>query len=229
MADRVLVLGGSTGIGQEVAALLADGGFDGKMRPVTAIGMEDFEIMDREALGRAIRESKPTHVVYSIGINRLDWISDIQYRDFSRVMDVNVAGFISTIQALKEIVGPCSVVAVTSDAAWRPMRTSMVYCASKAALEMCVKVASRELAPEGWRINAVAPGKVTDTPMTDYVDARVMEIRGWTQEQAQAYEDASSALGRGLSRVEVARTIAAVLLSPAEGWTGAVIGVNGGR
>jgi NAD(P)-dependent dehydrogenase (short-subunit alcohol dehydrogenase family) len=38
-----------------------------------------------------------------------------------------------------------------------------LYCASKAALDMVVKVAALEWAPE-VRVNAVAPG-VTDTPM----------------------------------------------------------------
>ena len=42
-------------------------------------------------------------------------------------------------------------------------RTMGLYCASKAALDMVVRVAAREWAP-AVRVNAVAPG-VTDTPM----------------------------------------------------------------
>ena len=39
-----------------------------------------------------------------------------------------------------------------------------VYCASKAALDMVVRVAAAEWGPDGVRVNAVAPG-VTRTPM----------------------------------------------------------------
>ena len=108
------------------------------------------------------------------------------------------------------------------------MRTSAIYCASKAALEMAVRVASREYAPAGWRINAVAPGKVEHTPMTDYVDHRVMELRGWTMEEADDYELASTPLGRKVTKEEVAQVIEQVLFGP-KAQTGEIVAVNGGR
>lgn len=228
--DRVLILGGTSGIGEATHRYIEDGYHDDFPRDVFSYGQPLFDILNSDQLGMAIRTTRPTHVVYSIGVNRLDWLSSIQSKDFHHLMDVNVAGFISTMQALRELCSwQVSVVAVTSDAAWRPMRTSMVYCASKAALEMCVKVASRELASVGWRVNAVAPGKVADTPMSEYVDQRVLELRGWSEGKARDYEAQSSALGRSLSKSEVAGVIASVLLSRSQGWTGAVIPVNGGR
>jgi NAD(P)-dependent dehydrogenase (short-subunit alcohol dehydrogenase family) len=108
------------------------------------------------------------------------------------------------------------------------MRTSAVYCASKAALEMAVRVASREYAPKGWRINAVAPGKVADTPMTGYVDDRVLTLRGWSAEFAEKYELASTPLGRKITKAEVAGVIEQVLFGPAA-QTGEIVAVNGGR
>ena len=146
--------------------------------PVFAYGREHFDIRNAEALAVAIEESRPSHVVYSIGVNYLDWLGDLDERHFNRIITVNVWGFVRTLQALREAgCGPCSVVVISSDAAIRPMRTSLAYCASKAALEMAMRVASRELADEGWRINAVAPGKVEGTGMTDYVDIRVLALR----------------------------------------------------
>lgn len=222
------VLGGTTGIGRVTFDRLTDG--SGVMWDrAQAFGVEDFNIKFRSPLERRLQDWKPTDVVYSIGINKLDWIRDVSMHDFQDVMATNVYGLLSVIRTLDRVgAGPVNLVAVTSDAAWRPMRTSAVYCASKAAMEMVVRVASREYAAKGWRINAVAPGKVEDTAMSNYVDARVLALRGWSVEFAEAYEKASSPLGRKITKQEVAEAISAVLLGPAA-QTGEIVAVNGGR
>ena len=56
-----------------------------------------------------------------------------------------------------------SIVAVSSVSARLVDRSMGLYCASKAALEMVIRVAAAEWAPS-LRVNGVAPG-VTDTPM----------------------------------------------------------------
>jgi 2,3-dihydro-2,3-dihydroxybenzoate dehydrogenase len=71
------------------------------------------------------------------------------------------------------------VVVVGSDAAWREMRTSVAYCASKAALHQAVRVIARERASEEFAINVVAPGMTEPTGMQEYVDESVPMIRKW--------------------------------------------------
>ena len=93
---------------------------------------------------------------------------------------------------------------------------------------MVVKVLARERAGQGWRINAVAPGKVSNTKMTEYVDLRVQEIRGWTKDYADAYERASSALGRPATPEEVAQVVCDVLFGPLA-LNGSIVEINGGR
>ena len=222
----LLVLGGTSGIGKAAYdRLMATAEFTGG----EAYGVEDFDVVQRISFRSVIAELKPHDIVYSVGVNKLDWIKDVSPRDFSQIMSANVYGFLNMVRLLDEAdYGPVNIVAVTSDAAWRPMRTSAIYCASKAALEMAVRVASREYAPKGWRINAVAPGKVEDTPMTEYVDARVLDLRGWSVEAAEAYEVASTPLGRKVTKDEVAQVIEQVLFGPAA-QTGEIIAVNGGR
>jgi len=229
MAERNLwVLGGTSGIGQAAFVRLwaePPSVFD----QAAAFGYEDFNVAFRTPLRKELSNWKPTDVVYSVGINRLDWIKKIRHDDFTDVMETNVFGFLNLVRVLdEEDCGPVNIVVVTSDAAWRPMRTSAVYCASKAALEMALRVASREYAPKGWRINGVAPGKVEDTPMTEYVDRRVLQLRGWTVEAAEAYEVASTPLGRKVTKEEVAQVIEQVLFGP-KAQTGEIIAVNGGR
>jgi NAD(P)-dependent dehydrogenase (short-subunit alcohol dehydrogenase family) len=59
--------------------------------------------------------------------------------------------------------GGGSIVAISSVSARLADRSMGLYCASKAALDMVVRVAAAEWAP-AVRVNAVAPG-VTDTAM----------------------------------------------------------------
>jgi len=182
------------------------------------------------ALMELLEFFRPDSVVYSVGVNELEWSAYLERESFDRVMGANVWGFINVMKALQATGLTYSVLALTSDAAVRPMRTSIAYCASKAALSMAIRVASRELASEGWRINGLAPGKVDGTAMTRYVDERVMEIREFeTPAQAAAYEMAGNPLRRKLDAPEVAKVACEVLLSSAMGWTGDIVTVNGGR
>jgi NAD(P)-dependent dehydrogenase (short-subunit alcohol dehydrogenase family) len=226
MSRRLLVLGGTSGIGAATFNLLSQ---SSQFDRAQAYGYENFDVAYRAPLREVIVGLRPTDIVYSAGVNVLNWLKDVGTQDFQTVMMTNVYGFMNLIRVLdEERVGPCNIVAVTSDAAWRPMRTSAVYCASKAALEMTVRVASREYASAGWRVNAVAPGKVEDTAMTEYVDRKVLQLRGWSVEAAEAYELQSTPLGRKVQKDEVAVVIAQVLFGPAA-QTGEIVAVNGGR
>jgi NAD(P)-dependent dehydrogenase (short-subunit alcohol dehydrogenase family) len=227
MERRLLVLGGASGIGEAFVQRARE--LPSAWDQIYAPDIAELDVIRIEPMLEAVRKYQPTDVVYSVGVNNLDWMRDASKLAFTHLMETNVWGFFNLIRALDHYgPHPSNVVAVTSDAAWRPMRTSAIYCASKAALEMAVRVASREYAPAGWRINAVAPGKVEHTPMTDYVDQRVLELRGWSTAAAEAYEVASTPLGRKVTKEEVAQVIEHVLFGP-KAQTGEIVAVNGGR
>jgi NAD(P)-dependent dehydrogenase (short-subunit alcohol dehydrogenase family) len=236
--SRLMVFGGTSGIGAATVNWANLKMPEGTWEHVLQLGREDYDIRNYPRVHESVRQFRPTHVVYSAGVNVLDWICDVDPQTWRDIMDVNVYGFMHVMQAMDDLYpgnrrtspwpNQPSVVAVTSDAAWRPMRGSAAYCCSKAALEMLVKVTAREYAPLGWRINAVAPGKVSHTNMTKYVNARVPELRGWSQDKATAYEAASTPLGRPATPEEVAQVIMDVLTGP-ESLNGAVVPVNGAR
>lgn len=169
-------------------------------------------------------------VVYCSGINSLCWINDFMLEDVvMNTFDVNAFGFARVLNALSDcqVDEGGKVVAITSDAANRPMRGSLAYCASKAALECMIKVAARELAPK-FQINGVAPSVIEDTNMSNQIDKSVPEFRGWTPQEAIDYEMSGTPMKRRATKDEIATVVLDVL-----GWptyvSGAIIPVTGAK
>lgn len=230
MKKCVWVIGGDSGIGAAVAMDMAARDYR-----VVVTGRE-VDVRDDLAVERQWKAHVYDGVVYCAGINILMHDTELNVELAQEVMDVNVFGFMRLIRLVAQdyttgfasrAEGQFSVVAVSSDAATRPMRTSMAYCASKAALNMCVKQAARELAPF-VRVNAVAPGMTAATGMTQYIDSTVPRMRGWTALEARKYERSQIPMQRRAEPTEIARVIGDVYHGPAY-MTGSVVEVNGGR
>ncbi|MGH9098327.1 MAG: SDR family NAD(P)-dependent oxidoreductase [Acidimicrobiales bacterium] len=109
-----------------------------------------------------------------------------------------------------------SIVVTSSISSRLADRTMGAYCSSKAALDMLVKVAAREWAPEGIRVNAVAPG-ATDTPM---LGGAPLET-GWLKAVA-----GRTALGRIAEPADIAE--AALALHQLHWVTGHILDCDGG-
>lgn len=220
---KVWVIGGTSGIGLAVANRL-----EGLGHRAYCTGRE-WDVRNQQVLGNFVNLSGPFDgMVYSAGVNRLQWTDVLDTEDAADLYSVNVLGLVRALQAVDH-KGLRRVVVVGSDAGWRPMRTSLAYCASKAALEMAVKVVAREWAREEFAINMVAPGMTEPTEMQEYIDERVPKVRNWTPEQAHEYEMSMTPLKRRARTAEVAEVICSVLLAETPYLNGAVIAVNGAR
>lgn len=167
-------------------------------------------------------------LILNHGINHLSWIGDTPPED-EAIMLTNV---MAPYWVLNKLVSmrkrkPMRVVFITSQTYRVPQRTTALYCASKAALEMMMRVAARELAPHGWVINAVAPGKIEDTMMSYLTDKQVMELRGWKREAMDEYAKALVPMGRFTTKAEVATAVLKLLELP-DYINGTTINVTGG-
>jgi L-xylulose reductase len=220
----VWIIGGTSGIGAATARMLQ------KNHDVSVSGPE-VDVRSESALrGYWEEHGGFRYVVYSAGITQLDFNRDVDMLIAADIMDVNAFGFLRLIKIMAGDPADYmrSVVAVSSDAATRPMRTSAAYCASKAALNALVKQAAREHAGE-IRVNAVAPGMTAPTGMSDYVDARVPELRKWSMDYAADYERQGIPMERRASPFEIALGIEYLLFSSAYYQTGSIMEINGGR
>jgi NAD(P)-dependent dehydrogenase (short-subunit alcohol dehydrogenase family) len=226
--NKGLIIGASSGIGETIAtyALNIIPDYEWLMP-----GTDILDVRSQSEIYACLKQEGPfKYIVYSAGVNRLAWVHQLAFSSVAEdTWDVNCNGFIKVMSAHENLYKDAegSAIVISSDAARRPMRGSLAYCASKAALDMAVRVMARELAPR-WRVNAISPGITDGTLMTDYLDEHIPGFRGWTPEQARQYEVSQIPMGRRAAREEIAEVAVSVLLSP-EYLTGAIIEVNGGR
>jgi NAD(P)-dependent dehydrogenase (short-subunit alcohol dehydrogenase family) len=131
------------------------------------------------------------HQIYNLvncaGVNALDMIPDVEDVDLDSIIDTNVKGYIKGVRAAARLGSVKRIINIGSIAGTRPMRGSLVYCASKAAVDMITKQAARELAPH-TAVYGLNPGRLEGTAMTRQVDEDILRVRNWTPEEALRYQ-----------------------------------------
>ena len=187
-----LVTGAGSGIGRAIAVAYAREGARVVLTDLTedrcadalaqvrAVGADDrawafaLDVTDADAC-RALAESVGRDVgpvdvlVNSAGILVREGIDSPRAHDIARqVMDVNLFGTFNAIHAwlpaLRATKG--CIVNIASGAAFTAQAGCVGYSASKGAVKMLTQSMAADLAADGIRVNAVAPG-VIDTPMTE--------------------------------------------------------------
>jgi NAD(P)-dependent dehydrogenase (short-subunit alcohol dehydrogenase family) len=140
---------------------------------------------------------------------------------FRAVVDLNLNGLYATLQCAARAMrdaGGGSFVAISSTSAVSTIRGLAGYCASKAAVDMLVRVAADELGPFNIRVNSVRPGltrREAASPIFDYPETLQMVVSGIPLGRAGTVEDSA-----GIIRF---------LAGPESSWiTGASVNVDGG-
>jgi len=177
-----VVTGASKGIGAGIARALGEAGAsvvvnyssdrEGAQRTVDAIqkaGARAVAVQgsvakagDVRLLFAAARESfgRLDILVNNAGVYKFEPLQDVTEAEYRRQFDINVLGTLLATQEAAKHFGDAggSVVNVSSVVSTNPMAGSVLYSATKAAVDNLTLTLARELAPRRIRVNAIAPG-----------------------------------------------------------------------
>jgi 3-oxoacyl-[acyl-carrier protein] reductase len=99
-------------------------------------------------------------LVNNAGVYQFGPLETVTEKEFHREFDTNVLGTILTIQEALKYFGPQggSVINISSIASLNPTPDSVVYAATKSAVDSITRSPSKELGARKIRVNAIAPG-----------------------------------------------------------------------
>jgi 3-oxoacyl-[acyl-carrier protein] reductase len=238
-----IVTGASKGIGAGIAKLFAQSGASVVVNYSTSKEAADALVAEIKNTGgkamaiqadfsktadieRLFEESKRAFgtldiLVNNAGVYAFAPLKDSTEQEFHREFNTNVLGLITATQEAAKYFGANggSIINISSIASVGYMPNSVVYAASKSAVDAVTRVTSIELAPQKIRVNSIAPGAT----ITEGVEA----LR-WPKEAVEAVI-ASVPFGRPGRPEDIAR-VALFLASDDSAWvTGERITASGGQ
>jgi 3-oxoacyl-[acyl-carrier protein] reductase len=239
-----LVTGASKGIGAAIAKALAaagasvvvndasdKAGADKAVAAITKAGGKAAVVqadMSKAAdVTRLFTEAKQAFgkldiLVNNAGVFKFSSLDEVEPAEFHRQFDVNVLGPILASREAARHFGPegGSIINVSSVASTASFAGSVVYAATKGALDAVTRVLAAELGPRGIRVNTLAPGMV---------ETEGTHTAGFIGGDFYKAAIAATPLGR-IGQPEDIAKIAVFLASDASGWvTGERIMAAGGN
>jgi len=235
MTRKIVIYGGSGGIGSATARLLRERGYhlhlvgrsEAKLVAIaTELGASftTGDVTDASLFSRAANEAGEVldGLVYAVGTINLRSFQRLAEADYLNDFRLNALGAALAIQAalpaLKKSTGVASVVLFSSVAARQGFSFHASMSMAKGAVSGLTLSLAAELAPK-VRVNAIAPS-LTRTPLAEGI---------LSSEQMAASMAGLHAMQRLGTPADMA-ALAAFLVSPEASWImGQIIGVDGGR
>ena len=239
-----LVTGAASGIGAATARLLAERGASHLvLSDLNASALEAFDVdcgvtriagdVGDEGHWRDVEPylAQLDLAVLNAGVASGSPIAETEFAEWRRVLGTNLDGaFLSLRATMRQIREGGSIVLTASISGVKAEPGTAAYGASKAGVIQLARVAAKEGAPRGVRVNAIAPGGV-DTPIWDqtpFFQDLVAQHQGNRAEALAAMARMATPLGRFSSSEEIAAQICFLLSDAAATITGTVLASDGG-
>ena len=235
MPKKILIIGGSRGIGAEAVRQFSKDNhvaftyFKSELQ-ADALRQETgatpircdvkFNNSVKVAVDKAFEVLGTIDVlICNAAISDINLITDIGEERWQEVIDTNLNGVFYCINhVLPAMISRKSGSIITVSSMWGQVGASceVAYSAAKAGVIGLTKALAKEVGPSGVRVNCVAPGMI-DTEMNASIDEEV--VKGIENE---------TPLGRIGSTDDVVKAMEFLAGDESKFITGQVIGVNGG-
>lgn len=227
--ERVLITGGTRGIGRQTAILFKKSGYEvfvtyvkssDEAEKLEKIGINTImaDVSDFGAMLEAKKKIGSVDIlVNNAGISYWGLLSEMKIEEWQRILDVNLTGTFNCIKLFSPdmVNKKCgSIVNISSMWGVTGGSCEAAYSASKAGIIGLTKALAKELGPSGIRVNCVAPG-VIKTDMT----------KNLSQEDLSTLSE-ETPLGAIGTAEDVAEGI--LYIARAKFVTGEVLNINGG-
>lgn len=218
---KILVTGASSGLGLAIASTLRDN------KKNTVIEYDKQNGLD--VTHPVVLDKDIDILINCAGVNGIAYVEDVTDELWDKVLNTNAKGIFKMTQAYLDALkkatqrGYGMVINIVSNAATVPMTASACYNASKGAAKILSAQLARELTRRfGITVFSISPNKLMGTGMSEYIDQQVCVTRGWTMEQAQAYQNKNLLWGHETNPIDLAKFIAWLVDQPgiAKNFTG---------
>jgi NAD(P)-dependent dehydrogenase (short-subunit alcohol dehydrogenase family) len=241
---NILITGAASGIGAATATLLANSG----ARKLILVDVSEVQLRDfgftlpceRQIIIGDVTDERLwaeadltglTHAVVNAGIGGGSSIEETSFAEWRRILSVNLDGAFLTLQAaMRAMRNSGGAIVLTGSVAGLKADVGIsAYGASKAAVLHLARIAAKEGAPGGIRVNAIAPGGV-ETPIWKEIPFFADLITSTGSEEAAFAQVAEMAtpLRRFAKPEEIAAQIAFLLCDRTATVTGSCLVSDGG-
>lgn len=237
-----LVTGGSSGIGEGIALRYAEEGarviitgrHEDTLKNVSVknknISYVVGDMTESETIERIVNKiEKDYEGKLDILVNNAGWcpvksIKKITLDDYNKAFDLDVKAVVQlTISLLPYLIkSKGNIINLSSVGATHPSPNLSMYVGAKAAIESFTKVWALDLANDGVRVNAIAPGAI---------ETNIWNVPGMNPKDAKKHEDEVAGtipVKRFGTKEEVANVALFLVSNEASYVTGSVYAVDGG-
>lgn len=244
---HVVISGGGSGVGAELAAQFAAQGarvtiLGRRMEPLEEVSAATkalpltCDVTDRAAVEAALTEAAAKNGPVAIALANAGAAPSKPFdrmsaEDFGAALSVNLAGVFNLWQAalpgMKE-AGWGRMIAIASTAGLKGYPYVSGYCAAKHGVIGLTRALSLELARTGITVNSICPGFI-ETPLLQRSVDNIVAKTGMTPEKAEKSLRASNPQGRFIQPAEVAEAALWLASEGAGSVNGSALPISGGE
>ena len=241
--NHVVVTGGGTGVGAEIAQTFAKAGYSVTVMGRTeatlsaqGLSFQVCDVTDTASVASAFDAARVEHGPVSVVVANAGAAASIPFSkmtaaDLTAMTDVNLTGVFNVWQAaLPDMKAAKSgrMIAIASTAGLKGYPYVSGYCAAKHGVVGLTRGLAVELASTGITVNAICPGFV-ETPMLERSISNIVEKTGMSPDEASQTLMKGNPQRRFIQTYEVAGTALWLCSDAARSVNGHALSLSGGE